>query len=487
MTVYHAIHKDPEKPRSVADVIEDLGFGWAQIQWTCFAYGVWLSGAFSIGLGCLVTVFLSNELHFSATQRASIATIGSAGLVMGSGCGGALADYIGRRRPLLLCLLLTSCVAVITPMFTNFWWLACMSFCSSFAISIGFPASLSIVSETLPQKYRVGVQASRSIFFNSGLLIANVVLIFDDPYYKNMHWRQIFMLGSLPTFIMFAVFFRYLRESPVFLAKTGCHEQAIDLLQDVKDINNKPGVNISYAKETEALTSDHLQSAETPGLTLASRCTVIFGQQMVGTTITLLVTAFSLNCILYGHMYAFPLISTNIVHSTIAPAYQSLIQGLIGMVVILISLPLSVTISRRSLLALGLLLGVAGMCLFAWTGSLQNRQGYQNYLYFAAQNAPGACATFSFIIIYQLAVDVYPVQVASTAAGLVLMVGKTGALVAPFLFTVFNDWWNFYYMLAQMAALSLLMCMTLLRFTPWDEEQAAEQADEDKPLLHKVV
>jgi MFS family permease len=470
--------------RCIADVVEDLGFGLAQVQLIIFSYGVWLSGAFSIGLGVLLTVFVANHDHFSNAERAGLATISSAGLVVGSGCGGPLADYLGRRAPILLCYLLASTFGIATVCSSNFWWLSILSFGSCFAISLGFPPSIALVSETIPAKYRVVMQACRSVFYASGLLLANAILIVDDPTYKNMHWRTIFIGSSVPGFLMVFISWIFLYESPVFLAKTGQHEHAREVLQMMRRLNGKPNVDISYSTDEEV---ESQQQTRTQQLTLAERWKVVFGPSMFATTITLMFVSFTLNSIVYGHMYAFPLIATNEIHSTVAPAYQTLMQGISGTIVIFVSIPLSVMISRRALLTLGLLVGICGMSALASSGSMMHHSQPQDNLFFAGQMAPGACGTFGFLIVYQLAVDAYPVQVASTAAGVILMTGKTGALAAPFLFTVWENWWNFYYLLVVFASISLVLSLAVLSFTPWKDEEAAEKADEVKPLLRKVI
>lgn len=486
------LHQEEDNPRSISDVIEDLGFGWAQIQWSILSYGVWLNGAFGAGLGVLLTVYVANENDWSDAQRASLATAGSLGLVLGSGCGGPLADYIGRRLPIMLAFVVCASIGVLAAASTNFVYQSVTAFIGCFAASLGYPPSIAIVSETMPQKHRVVMQACRSIFFCAGQIICSLVFICDDPSYTHMHWREIFLFSSVPGFLAFAVTTRYLRESPVFLAKNGYHGKAAEVLEDVRQDNKRPDVDISYCTDAELLTERqlHEDKEESSQLTMKERYRIIFGKDMLGSTVALMVGSFTINCMLYGHGYAFPLIATNKVHSAMAPAYQSLIQGMISLVVIIVSIPLSLMLSRRFLLTLGLFIGVIGTSLFAWSGSFEERDQFQEYIYFISQNAPNASSTFSFLIIYQCAVDIYPVQVSSSAAGLVLMIGKIGALCAPFLFTVWNQWWSFYYMLAQMAGVTLLMSLLFLRVTPWEDKSGLDQADdasnlERQPLLQK--
>jgi len=472
------------KEKGAADVVCDLGYGLAQLRWMILAYMCWGTAAIVIAVGPVFTVFLATKLNFNQTQKAALATFAYSGLTLGSFFGGVLGDKMGRRPPIVMAYLLTGLLVLVTSRVSpSYAVLACAQLLSGCVMGLGFPTSVAIVSETTPKPYRMFVQALRNMFYNLGLVSGNVIFVFDDPYYQDLHWRLILALISIPALVMFALSWLLLRESPTFLANIGDHSGATEILVEMKRLNRKQNVSISYAQEVPA---SALEPAPSEQLSWTDRCKVIFGQRHCGTTVALLLNSFTLSLALYGHMYAFPLIATDgSASSAMAPAWQSLMQTLIGIGVIVISLVLTIFMSRRSLLVLAWVIGIAGTSLFAWSGKIQNRNPFQETMYLVSQNLPGSCTIFGFTVVYQLAVDAYPINVASTAAGIVMMSGKVGCMLSPFVFELSGDvdhFWNFYMLLAAMGMLSLTLALCIMNFIP-HEEHVAAQPGEETPLL----
>jgi len=469
---------------SAADVVDNLGYGLAQLRWMILAYMCWGTAATVIAVGPIFTVFLATKLNFNQTQKAALATCAYGGLTLGSFFGGVLGDHMGRRPPIVMAFLLTGLLVHVTGFVSpSYALLSCVQLLSGCAMGLGLPASVAIVSETTPKPYRLFVAGLRSVFYTFGLMFGGVMLVLDDPYYQDLHWRLILVLASIPALVMFALSSLFLRESPTFLAKTGDHSRATEILVEMKQLNRERDVSISYAQEVPA---SALEEAPSEQLSWMDRCKVIFSQRHCGTTVALILNSFALNLALYGHMYAFPLIATvDSASSAVAPAWQSLVQSLIGSGVTFIALVLSIFMSRRSLFVLAWVLGIAGGISFAWSGKLQSRNYFQEIIYLVSQNLPGNGSIFGFLVVYQLAVDAYPINVASTAAGIVMMSGKVGCMVSPFVFELSGDvdhFGNFYMLLAIMGILSLGLALTSMSFVPY-EELVVAQTGEKTPLL----
>merc|ERR1719375_1738241 len=148
-------------------------------------------------------------------------------------------------------------------------------------------------------------------------------------------------------------------------------------------MNHVPEVDVHYIASVDAHASrGHEQS-------WASQLGVIVSADLLGTTLSLAVTCFSVNSITYGHMYAFPLIATNLTNSATPPAVQMVHQCLISMVSAIVVLVGTFFVDRRKLLSLGLATGVAGMSLFAWNGSNPHRSNMEEMIYSIVQHSPG--------------------------------------------------------------------------------------------------
>lgn len=465
--------------RDVAYVIEELGVGWAQARLVSLAWGAWLVAAVWLGLAPILTVFFANEMGFQKEQNATLAAASFLGLILGSGSGGLLGDSLGRRPALLLseCLLL---LAALSRIFScQFGWLVACQVFGGFAVGLGWPPSVALASEASPAHARLGISGVRNLFFSVGFVAASIAMVLDNPYYKNMHWRVIFSIATIPAALLLPISWVFLPESPVFLAKKGCHQQAREILEEMRFLNGKPEVSVSY--NTEACVFQARGTSAESSWT--SKVQVLFSTPLLGTTVSLIVISFTVNLINYGHQYAFPLIATNEVQSNTSPAMQSLVQILTVLGVQIVTLPLCIKMSRRSLLMLGLVIGMAGMFLFVNTGSILERASFQSIIYHVSQNSPGVCGTFGFAVIYQLAVEVYPVNLASTSVGVVLLCGKLGGLVSSYVYAMCFDWQEFYNILASMALFSLVLSLTLLNYSPWSDDNAAKKLAEETPIL----
>jgi MFS family permease len=338
-----------------------------------------------------------------------------------------------------------------------------------------------MVSEITPQRYRANAQAVRMMFFFGGTTLGSLLLFADDPFLKDMHFNLIFYLGAIPSLIMFVVTLLFLRESPIHLARKGHYLQACEGLNEMKKMNNMLEV------DTHNIENGDANASQGPEQTWLSQLGMIFDAKVLGTTLSLSVTCFTVNCITYGHMYAYPVIATNLMKSATPPAMQMVQQSSVSVVSAIFILLGSFFADRRTLLTLGLVIGVAGMSLFAWSGSHPERSSMEEMLFSIVQHSPGTCSCLTFTIILQVAAEAYPPSVSATGTSLVLVAGKFGSILSPLIFLQCEAWWNFYWILVQMGVLSLVMCLTMLSFEPVEQSKLtfSVRSDEERPLLEE--
>merc|ERR1719195_148181 len=122
--------------------------------------------------------------------------------------------------------------------------------------------------------------------------------------------------------------------------------------------------------------------------------------------------------------------------------------------------------SRQKLLSLGCLIGIAGMLGFAWTAGLEHRTGFVTFIYYVCQNLPSVCVSCGFVAVYQLAIDLYPMQIAATSAAIIVVYGRIGSICVSYIFEIFTNWQGFYFFLAALCFLTMVMQMTLLASAP---------------------
>jgi MFS family permease len=124
------------------------------------------------------------------------------GWAIGGLIGGVIADYIGRKRTMLLAILAYSIMTGLSAFAWDWVSFAVLRFLVGVAIGSEWVTGTSIVAELWPDKNRgkgVGLMQSG---FGIGFFLASVAWFFINPIGPNA-WRVIFLLGVVPALLTF--------------------------------------------------------------------------------------------------------------------------------------------------------------------------------------------------------------------------------------------------------------------------------------------
>jgi len=456
--------------RTVRDVIEDLGMGQAQIRNVVLGHGIWFVEGAQINMAMGLTIPIAESLDLTHTQRASLSSLIFIGIALGACVGGFLSDKLGRLPPLLTCYAMTTGTQLLSVFADSYWVLAAFRVLMGCGQGLGMPSSLALVSETTPGAYRVLTQGVRGCIFSCGPLSAALLFVADDPTsYRGLHWRTQLAL-SWALFLVLGLLARgLLRESPVFLAHHGKHHAARLELDHMRHLNHRLGGSGSCGRAE--IGYDETEVAEPPeGGAAASASSsktgwqeqlgVVFGRHLRSITFALALASYVCNLMLYGHMYVWPKVASEVT-SALLPGYQALMQTGLGLAAYIGISFVAMVVGCRSMLALGMSLGVAGPLVLAWTGGLKDRGQFQEGLYLIAQNSPVLAANACFLSCFQLSVDLYPVRVAATSAAVCVATGRLGSILAPYICEAMGSWQEFYGLLSALSCISLLVTMAV--------------------------
>jgi len=323
------------------------------------------------------------------------------------------------------------------------------------------PVSVALVSEAAPAKSRVVLQGARNLYWSSGAILGCLIVIFDDASYQHMHWRVVCLLSLAPALAFGPLAALLLQESPSFLAERGRHTEARRSLEAMRHANGRALMDISYQERQDRAVAQPRAGAER-----GSQFLTVVNRHYFWTTLTLGVGSFIASVVLYGHSYAFPLLAKSRMHGHpggMQPGYQGLMQNVIGVPVNLAVIPISVLMSRRSLLVLGCMVGAVGFVLFAWVGTLPPGSPHADALFLVFQNTPAFTVSLMFLALFQLSVDLYPVSVAATSSAVIQVAGRIGCLVSSFLYEACAGQWQiFYVMLSCLCLVTAAMALALL-------------------------
>jgi predicted MFS family arabinose efflux permease len=135
------------------------------------------------------------SLYFGAAISITLLGWGIGGLA-----GGILADYIGRKRTMMLAVFFYALFTGVTAFTQSFAQLAALRFITGFAIGSEWSTGVALVAETWPNRARpIGCGFLQSGFGWGSLLAAIVwfLLSLGNPLGAES-WRLLFAVGALP-------------------------------------------------------------------------------------------------------------------------------------------------------------------------------------------------------------------------------------------------------------------------------------------------
>ena len=140
----------------------------------------------------------SKPFYIGATIGITLLGWGFGGLI-----GGIAADYIGRKRMMMLSILGYAIFTGLTAFADSFAQLAALRFITGIAIGSEWSTGIALVAETWPNKARPKGCGFLQSGFGAGAVLAAIVWLIlglTNPL-GNQSWRIMFAVGALPAFV----------------------------------------------------------------------------------------------------------------------------------------------------------------------------------------------------------------------------------------------------------------------------------------------
>jgi len=476
--------KEEGSPTSVADVIERVGLGKAQLRTGLLGGGIWLSCGAELILIGTVSGVISAEWHLEAWQRGSLVSVVFIGILAGNAVCGPLGDMCGRRIPILLSYAGVTLFSIASALTQSYEALCAVRLFVGIAIGLGQPAFNTLCSEVTPAYWRILMNSACQSLFIVGEIYSALLVWYDDPYVKRSAWRWLLVMGTLPSITCGILAYFFLLQSPSYLAVRGEHDAARGVLESMGNDNSVHGAAM-------ALTPlPHKSSAISITMQVAEPVALIFSRRLVYSTLTVLYSCFTLNVVFYGVIYAMPQVVTK-VDMGHSPA-MSLLQGALfevpGSIMAVICgmlLPRKpVMITYLAAVSASLLAFASGAAAIAaapsstevdWLSPVLLHSGYMGIKCFAG---------VGFVAVYQYATEIYPTVARTTGSAACVAGGRVGGMVAPMIFEFLLRSSGSFEMFFHLIALLCLVNFVLVIFLPFETFGKALQDDigEDSPL-----
>lgn len=249
MDSYTKIHPSWEsvEPMSLDQIIDRIGLGWYFLRLLLVIGSVAVSEGAQIILITICTIMTQNQWNYNDGTRTALIAGSFLGVVAGSSLSGLFADRIGRRKPMLISLIVMTLLNLASAFSPNI--LVFIILRTALGIALGFfaPIGFTMVAENSPRDYRGSVIVLANAAMFVGELVACFIgyLVLDD--YVNGNWRATILWFTVPFLIAIGLNLLFLDESLRYLMVTGRFEEAFTLMDKILKVNRQK----NFTKLTE--------------------------------------------------------------------------------------------------------------------------------------------------------------------------------------------------------------------------------------------
>ncbi|XP_053303935.1 synaptic vesicle glycoprotein 2C [Spea bombifrons] len=280
-------------------IIQECGHG--RFQWTLF---------FVLGMALMadgVEVFVVGFVLPSAETDMCIPNSGSGwlgsivylGMMMGAFFWGGLADKVGRKQSLLICMSVNGFFAFLSSFVQGYGLFLVCRLLSGFGIGGALPTAFSYFSEVLAREKRGEHLSWLCMFWMIGGIYASAMAWAIIPHYGwsfsmgsayQFHsWRVFVIVCALPC-VSAVVALTFMPESPRFLLEIGKHDEAWMILKQIHDTNmrarGQPEKVFTVQRIKTPKQIDELIEIETDTGTWYKRCFVRIRTELYGIWLT---------------------------------------------------------------------------------------------------------------------------------------------------------------------------------------------------------
>lgn len=408
-------------------IIERIGIGSAQIYASVLGGGVYCAEGAELLLISTVATQLPGDWGMTAIQRGSLVTTVFLGMAMGHFVSGPLGDRFGRKHLVVSSYLGVVVFGMACAKTISLVTLAPVCFCLGISIGIGQPAWQALQTEITPARWRGAMIGISWTLFIFGEVFASCLLIWDDAQLNNLHWRWLLTVGGLPWLVFFILSAVFLSEAPQFLAVSGRREEAISVLQGMRDTNAAGDFPVDFHDSSPASRCCSRHDS------MFREYMLLFHREMRATTLIMMFLLFAVNFAYYGALYAFPQVLQNVEFGS-SPGMNLLLGALAEIPGCFIAVAVGLFFPRKpAMLGFFVATGLAYLAFVAvaqgWLGASVGPMTLQVCYWSIKGSGNGA-----FLIVILYASEIFPTEVRATGLAACYGLGRIAAMVVPVVF-----------------------------------------------------
>ncbi|WP_409304113.1 MFS transporter [Peribacillus sp. SCS-155] len=349
---------------------------------------------------------MMEDFGLSIVEAGAVGSYTLIGMMVGAFVFGPLADIVGRKKVLAICMLLFSVFSLFAGLAPTITIFTIMRFIAALGMGGLMPNVISLMTEYSPKKNRALIVASMYCGYSVGGILASLIGMY---IMEELGWRFLYWLGIIPLFTL-PIFLKKFPESLSYyiLRKQG------DQLAKILNLVNPKG---NY-KET-----DDFEYASAKESAKGFQGKKLFSNNRAVSTFAFWIMVFSCLLMIYGLNTWLPKIMQQSGYGLTSSLSFSLVLGIGQIVGSLLGGYLVDRIGHRKVLISLYLLGAICFVALSMTSN--------SLLLYVLIAIGGACTGGTQNLANPYISEFYPKEMRSTGVGVAVGVGRIGAIIAP--------------------------------------------------------
>ena len=366
-----------------------------------------LFDGYDLAINGVALPLLMKDWGLTTVQAGMLASTALAGMMFGAMLFGTLADKIGRKKVIMICIVLFSGLTFAGGFASNPTEFGILRFLAGLGIGGVMPNLVALTSEYAPQKMRSTLVTTMFSGYAVGGVMAALLGSWFTP---DFGWQVMFFIAGIPLFLL-PVIWKFLPESLAFIVKQNKQTEAHRIVRRLSP-NTK-------------VTDQTIFTLPQENVPEAANVVSLFRRGRATNTLLFWLAFFT--CLLT--MYA---LSSWLPKLMMAAGY-SMDNSLMFMMVM--NVGAVVGIVGGGILADRFHLKPVLMCLGMMGAIVMSLMGFQSnqFLLYILVFLAGAASIGSQMLLYSYVAQFYPLAIRSTGIGWSSAIGRMGAIVGPIL------------------------------------------------------
>ncbi len=197
---------------------------------------VWAADAMQVLAIGFTAASIAASFGLTVPQALQTGTLFFLGMLVGAFVFGRLADRIGRRRVLILTILIDALFGIASAFAPDFTWLLALRFLTGLGVGGTLPVDYAMMAEFLPPQKRGRWLVMLEGAWAPGTVLVALAALAVQSSGAAEPWRVLFFITGAPAII--GLFIRFwVPESPMYLLRQGREAEARTILDSVASAN----------------------------------------------------------------------------------------------------------------------------------------------------------------------------------------------------------------------------------------------------------